>query len=51
MYECSIIEIDDFGFNHFIHHINESEGEHFGYSQEFGCIDAITDCVEEIIWR
>lgn len=25
MYECNIIEAEDFGFNHYIHHIDEDE--------------------------
>ncbi len=51
MFECSIIELEDFGFNHHVHHIDESENELFGYSDEFGGIDAIVDCAEEIIWK
>ena len=25
MYECNIVEAEDFGFNHYIHHIDDEE--------------------------
>lgn len=51
MHECSIIELEDFGFNHLVHHLDDSEFELFGYSEEFDCIDMIAECAEEIIWK
>ena len=34
MYECSIIEVEDFEFNHYIHHLDEYEGDGFDYKNE-----------------
>lgn len=44
MYECNIIEAEDFGFNHYIHHIDEDA--FYPYDEEFDVIE----CDENIIW-
>lgn len=44
MYECNIIEVEDFGFNHYIHHIDEDE--FCDYNEEIDLIE----CDENIIW-
>ncbi len=51
MYECDVIEIEDFDFNHYLHHFGDSENEKFDYNEEYDCIDAATNCIEEIIWN
>lgn len=43
MYECNIIEAEDFEFNHYIHHIDDYEEPYFDCSEELN-ID------EEIDW-
>ena len=50
MCESDIIEFEDFGFNHYIHHFAECDGEHLHYNEEYDCIEAATDLIEEIIW-
>lgn len=34
MYECNVIEAEDFEFNHYIHHLDEYEGDGFDYKNE-----------------
>lgn len=51
MYEYEIIEVEEFGFNHFIHHYDECEDEFIHFNEEYGCIDTLTGCVEEIYWN
>ena len=50
MYESQIVEAEDFGFNHYIHHFDEIDEEYIGFNEEYGCIDAAVDCIEEIFW-
>jgi hypothetical protein len=49
MYECDMIEMEDFGFNHYLHHFDESECE-LVFNEDYDCIKAAADCIEEIIW-
>jgi hypothetical protein len=51
MYSSDIIEVEDFRFNHLIHHFDECDGEHMHYNEEYGCIEAATDLIEEILWN
>ena len=51
MYECDMIEMEDFGFNHYLHHFDESEGDTVMFNEDYNCIDAATDCIEEIVWN
>ncbi len=39
MYECDIIEVEDFGFNHYIHHIDEEEDGFYIYVDEYYLTD------------
>ncbi len=50
MYESQIVEAEDFGFNHYIHHFDELDGDYITFNDEFGCIDVAAECVEEIYW-
>jgi len=45
MYECDIIEVEDFGFNHYIHHIDEYEDGYYIFNDEYDC-----EIDEDIIW-
>ena len=51
MYSSNIIEVEDFRFNHLIHHFDECDGEHVCYNDEFECIEATADLMEEILWN
>ena len=44
MHDCNIIELEDFGFNHYIHHLDDIEGDGFGYKNELDFIYDLTDC-------
>ena len=44
MYECNIIEAEDFEFNHYIHHLDEDIL--CNYMEEV----EIVECDENIIW-
>lgn len=50
MCESEIIEFEDFGFNHYIHHFSECDGEHLKYNDEYDCLEMAADLIEEIIW-
>jgi len=47
MYECNIIEAEEFGFNHYIHHIDDLEDGYFIYADECYPTD---ESEEEIEW-
>jgi len=51
MYENDIVEMEDFMFNHYLHHFDEFDEEHLEYNEEYGCIETVAECVEEIIWN
>jgi hypothetical protein len=51
MQEFDIIEVENFDFNHYLHHFEECDGEYIHYNDEYGCIEAATECLEEIIWE
>ena len=51
MYSSDIIEVEDFRFNHLIHHFDECDEEHMHYNEEYECIEAATDLIEEILWN
>jgi hypothetical protein len=48
MHECEIIELEDFGFNHYIHHIDDLEGDGFGYTNELDFIYDLADYASEM---
>ncbi len=50
MCESDIIELEDFGFNHYMHHFDECDGEHLKYNDEYDCIEMATELIEEILW-
>jgi hypothetical protein len=43
MYECEVIEVCDFEFNHYIHHIDEFEGDIYDDKSEFELIYDMTE--------
>lgn len=49
MYECDVIEMEDFEFNHYLHHFDECEC--MEYNDEFDCIEVLAECSEEILWN
>lgn len=51
MYGNDIIEMEDFSFNHLIHHFDECDIEHLGFNEEYNCIEVAAECMEEIIWN
>ena len=51
MYECDMIEMEDFSFNHFIHHYDDCDCEQMHFNEEFDCIEILAECCEEIIWE
>lgn len=48
MYDCNIIELEDFGFNHYIHHFDEFEGDGFGYKDELEFIYNLSDFPDDM---
>lgn len=48
MLESSMIEFEDYGFNHFVNHFDDCDC--LEYNEELGCIEAMADLMEEIIW-
>lgn len=50
MFGNTIIEVEDFRLNHYIHHFDECDGEHVRYNDEYECIEAAADLIEEILW-
>jgi hypothetical protein len=51
MYDCDIIEVEDFGFNHYIHHLDEYEGDGLGYKNELELIYDLSDYANEADWE
>lgn len=49
MYECEILEVEDFTFNHYIHHLDEIDGDGFGYKDELDFIFNLSDC--DMDWK
>ena len=45
-----MIELEDFSFNHLLHHYDDCNCESMHFIEEFDCIDALADCCEEILW-
>lgn len=43
MFECEIIEVNDFGFNHYIHHIEEYESDVYDYKNELDFVFNLSD--------
>jgi hypothetical protein len=51
MFESEMIEMEDFNFNHLIHHYDDCDCEHMDFNEEFDCIDVLAECAEEILWN
>lgn len=51
MQDFDMIEIEDFNFNHYINHYSECNGYYVEYNEDYECIEAATDCIEEILWN
>jgi hypothetical protein len=49
MQDFDMIEMREFGLNHLIHHFDEFEV--IDYNEEYECIEAATECIEEIFWN
>jgi len=49
MYENDMIEMEDFNFNHYIHHFDNDE-EQIHYCVEYQCLEVVTECMEEYIY-
>ena len=50
MLYSDIIELEDFGFNHYLHHFDEFDGDELVFNEEFDSLQAAVDLIEEIIW-
>ena len=48
MYENEIIEMEDFSFNHYLHHFDEYEDESVGYDVAFDYTEFSGDVLEPI---
>lgn len=48
MRESNMIEFEDYGFSHFMNHFDDCDC--LEYNEEFECIEAMADLMEEIIW-
>lgn len=48
MFECEIIEVNDFEFNHYIHHFDEYEDNEFDYKNELDFVYNLNDNMYEI---
>lgn len=51
MFECDIIEIEDFSLNHYMHHFEDCSSRCVEYNEEFECIEVLAECAEEILWN
>jgi len=51
MFECEMIEMEDFSFNHLIRHYDDCDCEQMHFNDEFECIEVLADCCEEILWN
>jgi len=49
MYENEIIELEDFSFNHYIHHFEECDLEYLDYNDEYQCPEIEADSIDDII--
>ncbi|MDD2791367.1 MAG: hypothetical protein PHU40_11990 [Sulfurimonas sp.] len=50
MYDNDIIEMEDFSFNHYIHHFDECDADHLLFNEEYSSLEIAIACIEEIIW-
>lgn len=50
MYDSEIIEMEDFSFNHYIHHFDEYECENLVYNEKTGAIEIVNDDMEDYLW-
>lgn len=51
MQSSEIIELEEFSFNHYLHHFEESDEEMLGFEEGYECIAAAASVIEEIIWN
>lgn len=51
MYECDMIEMENFSFNHYLHHYDDCDCEQMHFNDEMDCIDVLAECCEEILWN
>lgn len=51
MFDCEMIEMEDFNFNHLIHHYDDCYCEEMHFNEEFDCIEVLAECCEEILWN
>ncbi|GEM_PF-996897 len=50
MEELELVELDESGFNHFVHHYGECDVEHPHFNEALGCLEVEAECVEEYEW-
>ena len=57
MFESEITEIKDSMLNHYLNHFDECDDNYLvknegyiAYNDEYECIEAAVNCIEEIIW-
>ncbi|MEJ2468871.1 MAG: hypothetical protein P8Y51_07390 [Campylobacterales bacterium] len=43
--------MEDFSFNHLVHHYDDCDCEHMDFNEEFDCIEVLAECAEEILWN
>jgi len=50
MYENEIVELEDFMFNHYLHHFDEDEDENTPYNndKERDCMAVADECFEDV---
>ncbi|MBN2895320.1 MAG: hypothetical protein JXK05_05460 [Campylobacterales bacterium] len=51
MQSSEIIELEEFGFNHYLHHFEESDEAMLSFEASYVCIAAAASVIEEIIWN
>jgi hypothetical protein len=50
MFESEMIEMEDFGFNHLVHHYDDCDCEMLHFNEALDCIEVLAECCEEILW-
>lgn len=50
MYSCDLIELEDFNFNHMVHHYDDEVREIIEISLENGSIDVHAEYMGAVLW-
>ncbi|MDD3818161.1 MAG: hypothetical protein PHI89_08735 [Thiovulaceae bacterium] len=51
MCESTVVEMEDYGLNHYLHHLDDVNEDCLEYNDEYGCLEMVIECCEEIIWN